>query len=52
MYELAVFPWLLAFGADTVFWGILGAHLEAALVVTDAVQCPRGLLAGLGDVRV
>lgn len=44
-------PRLLAFGADTVF-GILGAYLEAALVVADAVQCPRGLLAGLGDVRV
>lgn len=47
--DLALFPWV-ACGAE--IRGILGALLKAALVVTDAVQRPRGLLAGLGDVRI
>lgn len=49
--KLAMFPRLLAFGADTLF-GILGTYVEAALIVIDAVQCPCGLLAGLRNIRV
>lgn len=48
----AVFPRLCTVGADTRSWLVLGAHVEAALVVIVAVQRPRGLPAGLGDVRV
>lgn len=50
--EPAMFPRLFTVGADTQNWLVRGAHLEAALAVIAVVQRPRGLLAGLGDIRI
>lgn len=48
----AMFPRFFTIGTDTRYWCVLGAHVETALAVIAVVQRPRGLLAGLGDVRV
>lgn len=51
---VAASPWFLvrAIRANTRSRQLLGTRVKAALVLFAAVQCPRGLLSGLGDIRI